>query len=82
MGPKSRYMGPWIPAQKFIWQDPVPAANYKQVSAKDIAQLKKDIVNSGLTTTELVKLHGIQLRLIVKTDYRGGSNGARIVLAP
>lgn len=82
MGPKSRYMGPWIPAQNFIWQDPVPAADYKQVSAKDITQLKKDIANSGLTTAELVKTAWNSASSYRKTDYRGGSNGARIALAP
>jgi catalase-peroxidase len=82
MGPKSRYMGPWIPTQNFIWQDPVPAADYKQVSAKDITQLKKDIANSGLTTAELVKTAWNSASSYRKTDYRGGSNGARIALAP
>ncbi len=82
MGPKSRYMGPWIPAQNFIWQDPVPVADYKQVSAKDIMQLKKDIANSGLTTAELVKTAWNSASSYRKTDYRGGSNGARIALAP
>jgi catalase-peroxidase len=82
MGPKSRYMGPWIPAQNFIWQDPVPVADYKQVSAKDITQLKKDIANSGLTTAELVKTAWNSASSYRKTDYRGGSNGARIALAP
>lgn len=82
MGPKSRYMGPWIPAQNFIWQDPVPKADYKQVTAKDIVQLKKDITASGLTTAELVKTAWNSASSYRKTDYRGGSNGARIALAP
>ncbi|MED7818396.1 MULTISPECIES: catalase/peroxidase HPI [unclassified Francisella] len=82
MGPKSRYMGPWIPKQDFIWQDPVPVADYKQVSTQDIAQLKQDIANSGLTNQQLIKTAWDSASTYRKTDYRGGSNGARIALAP
>ena len=82
MGPKSRYMGPWVPKTDFIWQDPVPKANYKQVSQQDIAQLKKDILSSGLTVNDLVKTAWASASTYRKTDYRGGSNGARIALAP
>ncbi|AJI56514.1 catalase/peroxidase HPI [Francisella philomiragia] len=82
MGPKSRYIGPWIPEQNFIWQDPVPVADYKQVSAQDIAQLKQDIINSGLTNQQLIRTAWDSASTYRKTDYRGGSNGARIALAP
>lgn len=82
MGPKSRYMGPWIPQQDFIWQDPLPKANYKQVSPQDIAQLKKDILSSGLTNSQLVRTAWDSASTYRKTDYRGGSNGGRIALAP
>lgn len=82
MGPKSRYMGPWIPQEDFIWQDPIPKADYKQISQSDIEQLKKNIINSGLTNKELVKTAWASASTYRKTDYRGGSNGARIALAP
>ncbi|API87147.1 catalase/peroxidase HPI [Francisella uliginis] len=82
MGPKSRYIGPWIPEQNFIWQDPVPKADYKQVSTQDIAQLKQDIIGSGLTNQQLIKTAWDSASTYRKTDYRGGSNGARIALAP
>ena len=82
MGPKSRYMGPWAPQQEFIWQDPVPKAEYKQVSHQDVAQLKKAIMSSGLTIDERVKTAWASASTYRKTDYRGGSNGARIALAP
>ncbi len=82
MGPKSRYMGPWIPEEDFIWQDPLPKADYKQVTEQDIQQLKKKILNSGLTMRELVKTAWASAASYRKTDYRGGTNGARIALAP
>lgn len=82
MGPKARYMGPWVPEKDFIWQDPIPKATYKEVSQHDIAQLKKEIMNSGLTTHELVKTAWASASTYRKTDYRGGSNGARIALSP
>lgn len=82
MGPKSRYMGPWAPNQDFIWQDPVPKADYKAVSQQDIAGLKKQILDSGLTTADLVKTAWASASTYRNTDYRGGANGARIALAP
>jgi catalase-peroxidase len=82
MGPKSRYLGPWVPAEDFIWQDPVPKANYKQVSAQDIQQLKLKIMHSGLSDQDLVKTAWAAASTYRRTDYRGGSNGARIALAP
>ena len=82
MGPKSRYIGPWVPNENFIWQDPVSAATYKQVSAKDISDLKTKILNSGLTNQDLIKAAWASAENYRKTDYRGGTNGARIALAP
>lgn len=82
MGPKSRYVGPWIPQEDFIWQDPVPKADYAQVSLQDIEQLKKNIMNSGLSIPDLVKTAWDSASTYRKTDYRGGSNGARIALSP
>jgi catalase-peroxidase len=82
MGPKSRYLGPWIPQQDFIWQDPVPVVNYKQISAADITQLKMELLNSGIPLNELVKTAWLSASTYRKTDYRGGSNGARIALNP
>ena len=82
MGPKSRYMGPWVPSQDFIWQDPTTKANYKQVSSADVEQLKKAILSSGLSNSDLVKTAWASASSYRKTDYRGGSNGARIALAP
>ncbi|MDE4970008.1 catalase-peroxidase, partial [Francisella tularensis subsp. holarctica] len=79
--PKSRYIGPWIPDQNFILQDPVPAEDYKQVYTQDIAQLEQDIINSGLTNQKLIKTAWDSAYTYRKTDYRGGSNGARIALA-
>ena len=75
-------MGPWVPQENFIWQDPTPKADYKPVSQQDLALLKKQILNSGLTTSELVKTAWASASSYRKTDYRGGSNGARIALAP
>lgn len=82
MGPKSRYMGPWIPGQDFIWQDPTPKANYKQISEADISQLKNIILKSGISDSDLVKTAWASASTYRKSDYRGGSNGARIALAP
>ena len=55
MEPKSLYIGLWIPKQDFIWQDPVPVADYKQVSTQDVSQLKQEIISSGLTNQELIR---------------------------
>ena len=82
MGPASRYMGSWAPKQTFIWQDPVPAADYKQVSEQDIISLKEAISKSGLSAQQLVKTAWASASTYRKTDYRGGANGARIALAP
>ena len=82
LGPKSRYMGPWIPQEDFIWQDPIPKVDYKQVSQQDIEQLKTKIINSGFSIRQLVKTAWASASTYRKTDYRGGSNGARLALAP
>ncbi|MCF6765299.1 catalase/peroxidase HPI [Thiotrichales bacterium 19S3-7] len=82
MGPTSRYLGPWVPKEVMIWQDPIPKANYKLVNAKDVASLKVEILNSGLTMPELIKTAWASASSYRKTDMRGGANGARVALLP
>ncbi len=82
LGPKSRYIGSEIPAQDFIWQDPVPAADYKVIDAGDVTRLKKQILASGLTVPELVRTAWASASTYRGSDMRGGANGARIQLAP
>lgn len=82
MGPTSRYMGSWTPKQTFVWQDPVPVADYKQVSDQDVSKLKEEIAKSGLSVQQLIKTAWASASTYRKTDYRGGANGARIALAP
>ncbi|MBN7795063.1 catalase/peroxidase HPI [Parahaliea mediterranea] len=82
MGPTSRYLGDWAPKETFIWQDPVPAADYKQVSDRDIKKLKAAILDTGLSTSDLVKTAWASAASYRDTDMRGGANGARIRLAP
>jgi catalase-peroxidase len=81
MGPKSRYLGPEVPAEDLIWQDPVPAGN-SDLSDSDIAALKASILASGLSVSELVSTAWDSARTVRGSDYRGGANGARIRLAP
>lgn len=81
MGPKARYIGPDVPQEDLIWQDPVPAGN-AGLSDADIAALKAQILASGLTTAELVATAWDSARTFRASDYRGGANGARIRLAP
>ncbi|MBG9940938.1 catalase/peroxidase HPI [Brevibacillus formosus] len=81
MGPRSRYLGPEVPAEDFIWQDPVPAAEYELTDA-DIAELKTRILDSGLTVSELVTTAWASACTFRGSDMRGGANGARIRLAP
>lgn len=81
MGPKARYIGPDVPQEELIWQDPVPAGNVT-LSEADIAALKAHILASGLTTSELVATAWDSARTFRGSDYRGGANGARIRLAP
>ncbi len=82
MGPRARYLGPEIPAEELIWQDPVPTADYKPIDDKDIAALKAKILASGLSISDLVKTAWVAAASFRGSDKRGGANGARIRLAP
>lgn len=82
MGPKSRYLGPEVPKEDFIWQDPIPSVNHKLVDEKDITELKKKIMASGLTISELVTTAWASASTYRNSDKRGGANGARIRLEP
>ncbi|MBI5352345.1 MAG: catalase/peroxidase HPI [Chloroflexi bacterium] len=82
MGPKVRYLGPEVPKEDLIWQDPLPAVNHKLIGAKDVAALKKDILASGLSVSELVSTAWASASTFRGSDKRGGANGARIRLAP
>jgi len=82
MGPRSRYLGPEVPAEELIWQDPVPAVNHKLIDAKDIASLKGKILASGLSVSQLVSTAWASASTFRGSDKRGGANGARIRLAP
>jgi catalase-peroxidase len=82
MGPRARYLGPEVPAEELIWQDPIPAVNHKLIGAKDIASLKKKVLASGLSVSELVSTAWASASTFRGSDKRGGANGARIRLAP
>jgi catalase-peroxidase len=82
MGPRPRYLGPEVPAEVLIWQDPVPAVDHKLIDAKDIADLKGKILASGLSVSELVSTAWASAFTFRGSDMRGGANGARIRLAP
>ena len=82
MGPKSLYLGPEVPAEELIWQDPIPAADHALIDANDIAALKGKILASGLTVSELVATAWASASTFRGSDKRGGANGARIRLAP
>jgi catalase-peroxidase len=82
MGPRARYLGPEVPAEELIWQDPVPAVDHKLVDAADIAALKAKILAAGLTISELVTTAWASAATFRGSDKRGGANGARIRLAP
>jgi catalase-peroxidase len=82
MGPRSRYLGPEVPAEELIWQDPIPAVNHILVDAQDIASLKGKILASGLSVSELVSTAWAAASTFRGSDKRGGANGARIRLAP
>src|SRR6185369_14217041 len=81
MGPRPRYLGPWVPEPQ-IWQDPVPAIDHELVSAADVASLKESLLGSGLSVTQLVRTAWASAASFRGTDKRGGANGARIRLAP
>lgn len=82
MGPKSRYLGPEVPAEDLIWQDPIPAVDHKLINKDDIANLKASILGSGLTVSELVSTAWASASTFRGSDFRGGANGARIRLEP
>jgi catalase-peroxidase len=82
MGPRSRYLGPDVPSEALLWQDPLPAADHPLISAQDVAQLKSKILASGLSGPELVRTAWASASTFRGTDMRGGANGARIRLAP
>jgi len=82
MGPRARYLGPEVPKEELIWQDPIPKVNHKLVDVKDIASLKRKILASGLTVSELVSTAWASASTFRGSDKRGGANGARIRLAP
>jgi len=82
MGPRSRYLGPEVPAEELIWQDPIPAVDHPLIDAGDIAVLKEKIVASGLTVSQLVSTAWASASTFRGSDKRGGANGARIRLAP
>ena len=82
MGPKSRYLGPEVPAEDFLWQDPIPAVDHELIHAQDIAALKHKILASGLSVAQLVSTAWASASTYRDSDKRGGANGARIRLAP
>ncbi|HET7346373.1 MAG TPA: catalase/peroxidase HPI, partial [Acidobacteriaceae bacterium] len=82
MGPRSRYVGPEVPAEELIWQDPVPALDHELIDEKDVASLKAKILGSGLSVSELVSTAWASASTFRGSDKRGGANGARIRLAP
>ena len=82
MGPRSRYLGPEVPTEELIWQDPVPAVTHELIDNQDIATLKSKIITSGLTVSQLVSTAWASASTFRGSDKRGGANGARIRLAP
>ncbi|HKO10754.1 MAG TPA: catalase/peroxidase HPI [Acidobacteriaceae bacterium] len=82
MGPRSRYIGPEVPAEELIWQDPVPAVDHELINERDVASLKAKILGSGLSVSELVSTAWASASTFRGSDKRGGANGARIRLAP
>jgi catalase-peroxidase len=82
MGPKTRYLGPEVPAEDLIWQDPIPAVDHPFVDEQEIASLKEKIRASGLTVAELVSIAWASASTFRGSDMRGGANGARVRLAP
>jgi catalase-peroxidase len=82
MGPKARYLGPEVPAEDLLWQDPIPAADYELIDDHDVAVLKGKILDSGLSVSELVSTAWASASTFRGSDMRGGANGARIRLTP
>src|SRR4051812_41865700 len=82
MGPRARYLGPDVPDEELLWQDPIPAINHALIGANDIATLKTKVLESGLSVSELVSTAWASASTFRGSDKRGGANGARIRLAP
>ena len=82
MGPRERYLGPEVPAEELIWQDPIPALDHPVIDAQDIASLKSKILASGLSVAQLVSTAWASASSYRNSDMRGGANGARLRLAP
>jgi catalase-peroxidase len=82
MGPVSRYLGPLVPKERLVWQDPVPAVTHELVNAQDVTALKAKVMASGLTVPQLVRAAWASASTFRGTDKRGGANGARVRLAP
>jgi catalase-peroxidase len=82
MGPRARYLGPEVPKEELIWQDPIPAVNHKLIGEKDIAALKAKILGSKLSVSQLVSTAWASASTFRGSDKRGGANGARVRLAP
>ena len=82
MGPVSRYLGPWLPEEELLWQDPIPAVDHELIDDSDIAALKAKALDSGLSVSEMVSTAWASASTYRDTDKRGGANGARIRLAP
>ncbi|AXB58010.1 catalase/peroxidase HPI [Flavobacterium fluviale] len=82
MGPRARYLGPEVPQEELLWQDPIPEVNHKLIEENDVSQLKEKIINSGLSTSQLVATAWASASTFRGSDKRGGANGARIKLAP
>src|SRR5436853_3763769 len=82
MGPIARYLGPLVPKETLLWQDPIPAVDHPPIEEKDIAALKARILASGLTVSQLVSTAWASASTFRGSDKRGGANGARIRLEP
>jgi len=82
MGPKTRYLGPEVPKEDLIWQDPIPPVNHRLIDERDMEELKREILSSGLSVSELVYTAWSSASTFRGSDKRGGANGARIRLAP
>ena len=82
MGPRSRYVGPLVPAEQLVWQDPVPDVDHELIGEQDVADLKAKVLASGLSVSQLVSTAWASAATFRGTDKRGGANGARICLAP
>ena len=82
MGPVARYLGPWVPDEELLWQDPVPAVDHELIDAEDIAALKARILDADLSISQLVSTAWASASTYRDTDKRGGANGARIRLSP